>query len=426
MKSFNAEDDKKGPNFSKTRPVKEQLTFARADFFTNKKTLNINSGAVSDPPSIPDHTTGKDLENYQCMSVLRLKMKANIGWFYTQRYLTMFPSEPKPIIGIVPKIEGDIPGLTCESLDNSFSSGSSSSSDHTNLINYGFMAPITPVMCPVTNRSSFDLAITGCLGLARREEDHKALISSRRQLRNHDEKSSHHCVVLINKRSGYPLAVCVMRPTSGSPVVRIYSTRQMVFAQKSTATTRQLGLEWADDLPLYAWAEVKSEGEFPDKIKFTAFMIKRFDGRFSSQPSYQATFDGHPTDDYGTGRSPVIKMVGRTDSEKNMSGCALIWIQADETTSRTQSENGSNLFFHINLAQGIDPAFLICFTAIVDEILEKSMRTLCLNQTRRLIRKDSFSLSEKRLEARSRIRIDKKMTDAPCKAEVCTNSYCIY
>jgi hypothetical protein len=381
-----------------------------------RETANFNRVAISDHPSIPNHITGKDLERRQFISVLRLKMKANIGWFYTQRYLKMFPSELKPIVGKVPRKERGIPGLTCESSNSSFSSGCSSSRDDTHCIDYGSMPPISPVICPVTKESFFDLATTGCLGLVPREQDHKALRSSRRQLRDHYEKSRDHCIVLINKRSGSPLAVCALKATSGSPVVRIYATRQMAFAQKPTATTRQLGLDWADDLPLYTWAEVKSEGDYLDEINFTVFMVKRFDGCFSSQPSYKASFGGHATDDNGAVRSPVMKMVGRTNNERQMSGCALIWIQADKMTTRTHSENASDLSFRIHLAQGIDPAFLICFTAIVDEILEKSMRMRCQNHRRRLTRKDSFSLTKERLEARSRL-----TTDVPYEAEICTS-----
>jgi len=192
-----------------------------------------------------------------------------------------------------------------------------------------------------------------------------------------------------------------MKATSGSPVVRIYATRQRAFAQKPAATTQQLGLDWADDLPLYAWAEVISEGDFPDKIKFSVFMANRSEGCFSSQPSYKATFDGSGTDGNGAVRSPVIKMMGRTDKERTLSGCALISIQADETMT-TAGNKVSDLSFHIDLAQGMDPAFFICFTAVVDEIIEKSMRMQCKNQTRRRIRKDSFALTKERLEARAR------------------------
>lgn len=401
------------------RPIEEQLAYARAKLYANHEALNIEKNAISYNQSVSNYA-----ERHECMSVLRLKMKANIGKFYTQRYLTMFQSEREPILGTIPNREEEVPELTCESSDSSFSSSSSSTSDHSNCMNYGFMPPIIPVKCSITNQSLFDFAITGCLGLVPREQDHKALRSSRRQLRHQYENIPENCIVLLNKRSGAPLAVCSLKATSGSPVVRIYATRQMAFAQKPIATTQQLGLDWTEDLPLYEWAEVKYEGDLLDEMSFTVFMVKRFDGYFPSQPSYKAWFDGYAADDNEAVRSPVIKMVGRTDSERNMSGCALIWIEADEMTRRMQTENVCDLSFHINLAQGIDPGFVICFTAIVDEILEKSMRMQCQNQTRGLLRKDSFSLTKKRLGARSRVTHDDRMFDLPCKAGLGTFAHC--
>lgn len=381
---------------------------------------NVNEVDVPYQLSVPKHTFGTDLERHQCMSVLRLKMKANIGWFYTQRYLNMFPNELNPISGIVPGKDSGIPDLSSESWDSSFSSSCGSSGDDYHCINHGSMPPIASVKCPVTNESLFDLAITGCLGLVPREQDHRALRSSRRQLRDHYEKIPDHCIVLLNKRSGSPLAVCVLKTTSESTVVRIYATKQMAFAQKPTLTTQQLGLDWTGELPLYTWAEVKTEGKFPDKMNFNVFIVQRFDGCFSSEPRYKASFNGQVIDDKSTVRSPVIEVVGRTDNERIMSGCALIWIQADEKMTRTHSKNNSDLSFRINLAQGIEPSLLICFTAIVDEILEKCMRMRCQNQTRRLVRKDSFSLTKKRLEARSRVSNDDQIADVPCKPEFCT------
>jgi hypothetical protein len=386
------------------------------------RNMNRSNGpfVASDRLSIPNHITGKALERNQCMSVLRLKMKANIAWFYTQRYLKMFPSEQKPIFGTIPRKEGEIPELTCESSDSSFASSCSSISDDSYRIDRASMPSVSPVRCGVTNESFLDLAITGCLGLVPREQDHKALRSSRRQLRDNHKDSPDHCIVLINKRSGSPLAVCVLEATSGAPVVRIYATRQMAFAQKATSTTQQLGLDWADDLPLFEWAEVKTAGDFQDKMIFDIFMVKRFDGWFSSQPSYKATYDRKAIYCNSAVRSPVIKMMGRTDSERHMSGCALIWIQTDEMLTRNPSKNGSNLSFRINLAQGIDPALLICFTAIADEILEKAMRMRCQNQSKGRVPTDSFSLTKKRLlDARSR-----EMAADPCKSKICTYTQC--
>ena len=98
--------------------------------------------------------------------------------------------------------------------------------------------------------------------------------------------------------------------------------------QKHETTTKQLGLEYTDDTLLYAWAEVKNEGNFLDEMNFDIFMAKRFDGCFSSQPCYSASFNGHAIEDRLAFRSPIMKMVGRTESERYNSGCALFWMEA--------------------------------------------------------------------------------------------------
>ncbi len=79
---------------------------------------------------------------------------------------------------------------------------------------------------------------------------------------------------------------------------------------------------------------------------------------------------------------PVIKVVGRTDLESRATGCAIIAIEAEE------GGGDDDLCFQIDVAQGIDPALLICFTAVIDEIMEKSMR-----RQRRQIRTRLESLS---------------------------------
>lgn len=385
-------------------------------------TMKVSEIENSGRRPILSHSIQKNSKRYQCMSMLQLKMKAKVGWFYTQRYLTVFPSELKSMIGMDSRNDGGIPELTSESLDGSLSSSCSSDSDHANSTAFNPL-PSTLVKCPVTNESLFDLAIIGCLGLVPREENHNPLRSSRRQLRHLHENSSEHCIVLMDKKSGSPLAVCAMKGTLGSNVVRIYYTRQIAFAQKPTTTTQQLGLDWADDLPLYAWAEVHAKGEFPEKMSFTVFIANRFDGSISSQPSYMAHLDGQVVNDNAGIRSPVMRMVGRTDSERKMSGCALIWIQSDEVVSSCPG-NHSDLSFRINLARGIDPAFLICFTAIVDEFLEKSMRVRYKNKISGRKRKDSFSLTKNRLEARSQISIEKRESDINCKVDFCKYTNC--
>jgi len=342
-----------------------------------------------------DQSSKNHLFRLLSMSVLRFKVKAHLGRFCMQHYMNMFPNELN-IAGSVPRKEDAIPMLTSESSTSSFSSSSSSNSGYPYSVDRS-MPPLTPVRCSLTNKSFLDLAVTGCLGLVPRGQHFEALRPSRRHVRERNEKTSDNCVVLINKSSGSPLAVCALEPESET-LVRMYSTRRMIFAQTATTTTHELGLDWTDNLSLYPWAEVKLEGESPGNLKFSVFMAKRYGHCSSIEPSYIAFFDWCDSNDTSAVRVPIIKVVGRTENESEMSGCAQISIQSDEIVTK-HSDNISDLSFHINLSQGIDPAFLICLTAIMDEAVEKSMRTRCRNQTRGLVRKDSFSLAKKRLES---------------------------
>ncbi len=393
-----------------------EIHYGPSSQLSNEKTKHSQSGQdmKTQQSYIPEQQT--------CVPVLRIKMRAHLGWFYTQHYLKMFPIETQAIIGTLPQKDKWIPDLKCVSSDGSFSSNDSSRSDETHYVKNGPMQPMTPIKCPITNESLLDLAITGCLGLLPREQDHKALRSSRRQMKDCSEKIPDHCIVLINKGLGSPLAVCVLKETLGSPIVHIYSTKQMTFAQKHETTTRQLGLDWADDIELYAWAEVKTEGEFPEMMNFDIFMARRFDGCFSSQPCYSACFNGRAIEDRLAFRSPIMKMVGRTENERHTSGCALFWMESNKTMSLDRSEESPEVSFRINIAQGIDPALLICFTSIVDEILESSMRRRCRTQARGRIRNDSFSLTKERLRARSQ---QQRIVDGiSCYREHCLYSNC--
>jgi hypothetical protein len=226
-------------------------------------------------------------------------------------------------------------------------------------LEFGEGPPSSPVQLMVSEASFMDLAITGSLGLVDRPRS-RPLMSSppRKQL-----KSPAHFLVLLNQRSGIPLAVCSLKAAStGPPVVRIYTTKQRVFGQRPAASTRKLGLDWSESLPLYTWAEIVTEGRIPDNLKYSIFMASGSNGHFEDTPSYRAAHDANG--------DPIIRMVGRTEQEDSLSGCAVISLSRDEVATE-----GSGIFFHLAAARGIDPALLICFTALVDEVMEKAMRT---------------------------------------------------
>jgi hypothetical protein len=289
----------------------------------------------------------------QYVSALHLKMKAHLGYYYTQRYLPLFPDAPAPV-GISPSnIKERAPNLVADD------SSSSSSSANSQSIDYGAIPPATQVKSSISDLPFMDLAITGSLGLVAR---HGHTTARRMSSPRRNQKSPDHYIVLMNRRSGVPLAVCALKSMKGDPVVRMFATKARVPGQQAAATTKQLGLDWAGNFPLYAWAEIVTDGIYPKPVEFSIFMALGSEGRFSSIPCYKAGLDA-------SDGKPAIKVVGRTDKEVRARGCALIDIEVDEKSSKDE-----DLVFKMKISQGIDPALMICFTAVADEVIEKSMR----------------------------------------------------
>lgn len=283
------------------------------------------------------------IKREEYMSVLRLKMKAHLGTYYVNRYLPMFP-EATAYHGAKVKTN-EMPHLTSDDSEGSSSSG---------IVEYTTTPPQTSVICSITDSIFMDLAVTGSLGLVPRNSHQP------RKAPRPNQKSPDHYLVLVNRRSGVPIAVCALKSEQGMPIVRIYATKPRVYGQLPAATTKKLGLDWSCSWPLYAWAEIVTEGLYPDPVHFSVYMASGSKGQFSKEPTYRADFTKE--------ESPRIRMVGRTEKERRESGCAIISIDLDG------GKEYDDASFQIDVSQGIDPALLICFTAVVDEVLEKSMR----------------------------------------------------
>jgi hypothetical protein len=313
----------------------------------------IQSASCSFLPNYLQPKPEVELRTERYMSVLHLKMQAKLVDYYQNHFLPIFPTSP-----IAPGLSpfalkhktDDVPHGTSTSSDSSsYSQGDSETVD------FGMIPPSSPVRFLVTDSVFMDLTLTGSLGMDPRSQS--------RRIPSHacHKKSPAHYIVLMNRRSGIPLAVCALKASTGPPIVRIYATQQRVFNQRQAASTKRLGLDWAENLPLFPWAEIVSSGELPQPVHYSIYMASGSDGRFTNTPSYRAVFmaDG----------SPDIRVTGRTDKERYETGCALISIKADE--------DGSDPRFELSIAQGIDPALLICFAAVFDEVTEKFMRQEC-------------------------------------------------
>jgi len=288
------------------------------------------------------------LRREELMSVLHLRMRAQLGRYYLDRFLPMFPGfgestlvDPSRPREHDPEDAGVSDGLTF----NAFRPAS----------------PLISIYHSPTCAPFMDLAFTGSLNLVSRS----ATPSRIYQIEPNQKKPDHY-IVLVNRRSGAPIAVCA-RKIDGSgkpPVVRIYATKRRVFGQLAAASTEKLGLDWNGNLPLYPWAEIVTETMYPKSLTFSIYMSAGSDGRFAARPSYDAHLATDP--------EPIIKLAGKTDADRQASGSALISLRVIDG-----KDGKSKVHFSIDVAQGIDPTLVLCFTAVLDEILEVSMFLQC-------------------------------------------------
>ena len=267
--------------------------------------------------------------------------------------------------------------------DDSSSTGSPSGLD------FGIGPPSNPIQLLVTNTVFIDLAITGTLGLNPKKQRIRAAYVDRKVLLSPDDH-----IVLLNRRSGIPIAVCTMATsiTSQFPVVRMYATKRRVPNQFIATTTGKLGLTWTESLPLYTWAEFVTEtldpaDPVPTPQSYSIYYVSDSDdgSTLESTPKYRAQVAvpiGTNSTNGGTIlSSPMIKIVGRTSREFQSSGCATISMCADDTNDHDRSSNSTDaIFWKLSISQGIDPAVFICFNAFIDELLERTMRWHCENK----------------------------------------------
>jgi hypothetical protein len=216
--------------------------------------------------------------------------------------------------------------------------------------------PSDPVRLVATGSPFADLGLTGSLGLIHRRGG-----TSSRSVAGRVNPPGHY-IVLLNRRTGVPLAICALKAGwTGPPIVRIYATKRRMYGQRPASTTQKLGLDWSKSLSLFPWAEIVTEGRYPSRVTYSIFLAFGNNGRFEESPSYRA--------EHASVGSPTIRIVGRTEREQQKSGCAILTLCREDGAIE---EN--DLFWNLSIAKGIDPALFLCFAAFVDEAIEKTMR----------------------------------------------------
>jgi hypothetical protein len=308
------------------------------------------------------------------MTVLHLRLRARCTDFFKKHLSTLLPHSPitraitegvldhTDVVHSPPHSMSPHRSLSPPPhLARSHSGSTNSSSTPPNMC-FGEGPQSLPIQLLVTGCSFLDLAVTGSLGLVdRKRKMSRDEFGSTRKFIEPPE----HYIVLLNRRSGVPLAVCALKADSmNAPVVRIYATKRRFSGQRPAATTRKLGLAWAESLPLFTWAEIVTKGHYPDHAHYSIFMACGNDSLFEEAPSYRAMST--------SAGSPEIRVMGRTDKEHAYSGCAILSLDKDE-----DAQHDNELFFRLSIAKGVDPALFICFAAFMDETMEKTMMLQC-------------------------------------------------
>lgn len=299
-------------------------------------------------------------------NVLHLRIKIKSPRYFYRQLLKWKPLDPLTLTianGIEPTDLAPLKAFghseTLPELEDISDESCSSVSE----IDFGVETPSSPVRLLVSDSVFLDLALTGSLGLANKKRRPKAVLVDKKQLKSPDQY-----IVLLNRRSGIPLALISLKTGSEGqpPVVRIFSSKRRRPGQRQCATTGKLGIAVSDSLPLYSWAEIVTEGIYPDQVRYSIYMVTGSDESFETNPSYRAVHESPG--------SPSIRVVGRTEREAYHSDCATLSFCKDE-------HSGSDTFFKLSVSRGIDPALFICFAAFVDEALEKTMRIRCRTRT---------------------------------------------
>ena len=300
------------------------------------------------------------------MLVLHLKMPPSRCYNYYNRKLSQWkPHHPLSLMmeNGLETTDFLVPRKSCRGpffVPDLASTSDESSTSHANAeLEFGKSPPSAPVRLLATDSVFLDLAITGSLGLVVNKRRTRGAHMDRQLMKRPDQYT-----VLLNRRSGIPIAVCALKtPNKGPPIVRIFTTQQRVFGQNEAATTDQLGLNWAQgSLPLYPWAEIVTEGEYPEQVRYSIFLTTGWQGEFEDSPSYHAS--------HVSPGSPEVRVMGRTEREEKHSGCAVFTL----CQAPTQCGSDDDVFWKVSIARGIDPALMICFAAFVDEAMEKTMR----------------------------------------------------
>ena len=309
--------------------------------------------------------------------VLHLKTIAHMSDFYRDEFLLSFPQYPVPKEMATRKVSFQSnwtntkrePWNPPSIIRTGGSPSSSVSLEHvhahhahaqTQLSPEGF----SPIQLAVDDSSFMDIGIFGSLGLAT-SRTHLSQLSS---IYNKRKSAKKHFIVLGYWRKNKPLMVCSLKSRKGKPVVRIFATKPRIPLQESSIDTKQIGIT-AEALPLYTWAELKTQGEFPDAdSKYYWHTCTGVKNQFHEVPLYTAT---HPSE----GVSELNFFGRKEDGDLKAVGdpfhCARVCVRSEVKMCEQETN------YMISIVKGVEFANILAMVAIIDELIEFSMKKKC-------------------------------------------------
>ena len=284
--------------------------------------------------------------------VLHLKTIAHMCDFYRDEFLLSFPQYP------VPK-EMAIRKISMQSNWKPKPRHGGVLSAQRQLTPIGF----SPIQLAIDNSSFLDICISGSLGLVTSRKQFSQLASIRKR-----KSTSKDFLILGDRQTNKPLMVCSLKSRKGKPVVRIFAAKPRSPEQASSVNAKDIGLT-AESLPLYTWAEIKTEGEFPDaNAKYSFHTSTGIKNKFHKNPLYTAIHESE-------GLTELHVFGRKEDGDLNATGdpfhCARVCVRSEFKMCEQETN------YVISIVKGVEFANILAMVAIIDELIEFNMRKKC-------------------------------------------------
>jgi len=304
--------------------------------------------------------------------VLHLKTMAHMSDFYRDEFLLSFPQYPVPKEMAMRKVSfqsnwrprtGSPPSIIRTGVSpSSATTTCNNAHEHAQmqLSPEGF----SPIQLAVDGFSFMDIGIFGSLGLVTSRR-HVSQLSS-----THNKKKSakRDFIILGDCRNNKPLMVCSLKSRKGTPVIRIFANKPRLPEQQPSIDTKQIGIT-AEALPLYTWAELKTEGEFPDAdSKYYWHTCTGVKNQFHKIPLYTATHAKEGLSElnfFGRKEDADLKAVG------DPFHCARVCVRSE--VNKCEQETN----YMISIVKGVEFANVLAMVAIIDELIEFNMKKKC-------------------------------------------------